>query len=215
MRPSRLCIIAPFCLAVAFIGAAIADPLVEALSNAGVFGPGNYTDHSMVDVIPALAIGLTAATVWLLIEVRKLLGRPVCKPRWLSRSLRALDAQCIAKMYPVIFAVQLVILFSMETLEQIAVYGHVIGLLIWLGGPIAVSLLAHALVCACATFILHRVTRKCAAAIVVIGCFIARLFAVRAVRANDTLTISWQAISARVASPLPCRIGGRAPPLPA
>ena len=40
------------------MAAAIADPLVEFASNAGWFGAGNFTDHSNLDVVPALFAGV-------------------------------------------------------------------------------------------------------------------------------------------------------------
>src|SRR5262249_25040176 len=52
-----------FSLAVAVIASAIADPLLEAASNAGIFGNAHYTDHSNLDVLPALAVGLVAVAI--------------------------------------------------------------------------------------------------------------------------------------------------------
>src|SRR5208283_1357179 len=46
-----------FCGTVAILAAALADPLVEFASNAGLFGGGAFTDHSMLDVLPALIAG--------------------------------------------------------------------------------------------------------------------------------------------------------------
>src|SRR5579863_7532885 len=59
-----------FCAAVAMIAAAIADPLVESASNAGWFGPGNFTDHSTWDVVPAFLVGLFFVALYLWLRVR-------------------------------------------------------------------------------------------------------------------------------------------------
>jgi hypothetical protein len=44
----------------AVLAAAIADPLVEFASNAGWFGPGNFTDRSNLDVGPVFALGIAS-----------------------------------------------------------------------------------------------------------------------------------------------------------
>ena len=46
-----------FCVGGAFIAAAIADPIVESAANPRWFGPGRLTDHSNLDVLPALLAG--------------------------------------------------------------------------------------------------------------------------------------------------------------
>jgi len=212
---SRPWIFVLFCLAAAFIAAAVADPFVEALSNSGVFGTARYTDRSTIDVLPVLAVGVAGAMAWTLIQVRKLLGVAPARSDWLQRSARAIDGRCVLTMYPVIFALQIVILFFMETVEQMAVYGHVIGPLIWLGGPVAISLAAHAIVCLAASFVLHRILYRCASAITVIARFVARLFSVLAADATGTFTVALQFVPGSTTSPLHCRIGERAPPLSA
>lgn len=212
---SRPWIRALFCVAAAFIGAATADPFIERLSNAGVFGSGNFTDRSTVDVLPALAIGVAGAILWVLIQVRKILGVPLAKPDWLRRSARAIDLRSAVSLYPAILVLQIAILFLMETLEQVAVYGHVIGPLIWLGGPVAVSLVTHAFVCLSVTLVLHRILRKCSVAIAGIVRFVAGLFTVLPAHALRVVMLASRAAFRSAASPLPCRIGERAPPLSA
>jgi len=136
-----------FCIAAAVIAAATADPLVEGASNAGWFGPGSYTDHSYLAVAPTLALGALLVVLYLVLRVRRDLSQA---------SNDALHTNLRRLLVP-IFAMQLALLATMETLEQIAVDGHSLGSTIWLGGPIWFSLSVHAAVCVAVTFALAKV----------------------------------------------------------
>jgi hypothetical protein len=132
-----------FCAAVAMIAAAIADPLVESASNAGWFGSGNFTDHSTWDVVPILLVGLLFVALHLWSRVRMTLDAQYDAPDW-PRLAKDLLSHSVIRLVPMICAAQVAILYLMETAEQRVMYGHVLGGLIWLGGPIAVSIAAHA-----------------------------------------------------------------------
>jgi hypothetical protein len=136
-----------FCIAAAAIAAATADPLVEGVSNAGWFGRGSYTDHSNLDVLPTLALGAILGVLYLVFRVRRDL---------LQASDDALHTTVSRLLVP-IFGLQLALLASMETLEQIVVAGHSLGRTVWLGGPIWFSLSVHAAVCVAVSFGLARV----------------------------------------------------------
>ncbi|MGB6984452.1 MAG: hypothetical protein WBD74_00605, partial [Candidatus Aquilonibacter sp.] len=125
-----------FTLAAAVIAAAIADPCVETVANAGWFGPGNFTDHSTLDVVPALVSGAVLIAICLAMRIRREL---------LRASGEALRAD-VERLLPALFATQLGVLWTMETGEQIVVAGHPLGGTIWLGGPLWFSLTVHALV---------------------------------------------------------------------
>jgi hypothetical protein len=135
-----------FCLVAGVTSAALADPLVEALSNHGVFGAGRFTDHSNADVLPALAAALVFATLFVVSAVRRavLRSRPGRAPAWLRDSRAAVPSRTALRLFPVAFAVQMVTLFGAETLEQLVAAGHAFGGAVWLGGPILVSLGLHA-----------------------------------------------------------------------
>ena len=76
-----------FCLAAAVIAAAIADPVVEFASNHGAFGAGNFTDHSSLDVVPALIAGLIAAALAVGLRVRSHFADATAPSRdWLAES---------------------------------------------------------------------------------------------------------------------------------
>jgi hypothetical protein len=69
-------------------------------------------------------------------------------------------------MLPSIFVLQLIALFGMETLEQIATVGHPLGGTLWLGGPVLFSFAAHLLSCVVSAWALYHGLRWSARAIV-------------------------------------------------
>jgi hypothetical protein len=191
-----------FTLAAAVVAAAIADPLVEAVSNAGWFGSGTFTDHSTLDVVPALIAGAVLIGVCFVLHIRREL---------LRASVEALRTD-IARLLPALFATQLAVLFVMETIEQVVVAGHLLGGSIWLGGPVWFSLAVHAstgiliafglahAICACARTTARMIRRI-------------RALAMRALHDPAPLALRrlgriWLAHHA----PVRCRIGNRAPP---
>lgn len=196
-----------FCATVAVLAAAMADPLVERASNAGFFGPGTFTDNSNLDVVPALCVGAIFILATALLRARSTLSLR------LKAAGNAMTPASLARMLPAIFTLQIAVLFGMETVEQYAVYGHGLGGTIWLGGPVAVSLAIHALVCLCAAVLVARTMKSIAHSVV-------RL--VRIFRAFVTLRAHGAAPHARAAreflfyrklAPIACRIGERAPPV--
>lgn len=162
-----------FCLAAAVTAAAVVDPIMERLSNAGVFGPGTFTDHSNLDIVPALCVGAALALLFVMGLVRRTLTRTSYAPRWLRISAHAVDDVMLLRALPAIYAMQIATLFAMETVEQMIVAGHPLGGSIWLGGPVALSLLLHAVGCVVLSMALSRVLRWSAQTvvdIVVIAC---------------------------------------------
>jgi hypothetical protein len=192
-----------FCIASAVLAAAIADPLVESVSNAGWFGPGMFTDHSNLDVLPALLCGTALLTCYLVLRVRRELFRA---------SGEALRAR-VGRLLPFIVALQLGVLFAMETLEQLVVAGHVMGGAIWLGGPIWFSLCAHAFVGIVVAYGLARLAWVCTQTTLrVMRRF--RALATRALHAPAPLAARGRGMAwVRANSPVLCRIGNRAPPI--
>ncbi len=120
-------------MAVAVIAAAIADPLVESVSNLGWFGPGSLTDHSNLDVFPALLAGIALLTLFMVRKARAVLAGRALSTGW-------------ATLLPAIFVLQIFTLYVMETIEQLLAFGHVLGPTIWLGAPPTISLGIHAVV---------------------------------------------------------------------
>lgn len=200
-----------FVFAVALVAAAIADPSIESASNAGWFGPGNFTDHSTLDVMPALIAG--AAVVLVLLALRTFgLFHAVDGKSLLRASDQAL-ADGPGRLLPLTYALQLALLFGMETLEQFAVYHHALGGTIWLGGPAVISLLGHAVACVAVAFIAARTIRAVAAIaarVISIVCAPATLRA----QPDGLILRRSGAFNRYYVLPTRCRIGERAPPLP-
>jgi hypothetical protein len=191
-----------FTLAAAVLAAAIADPLVEAASNAGWFGPGAFTDHSNLDVLPALLSGGVLIAICLALRVRRELLRAS------SEALRA----DIGRLLPALLASQFAVLFTMETIEQMIVAGHPLGGTIWLGGPLWFSFAVHAVTGIAVALALARAICACARTT---ARLIRRIHAL-AMRAHDAAPLAlrrrgciWLTHDALVRF----RIGDRAPPL--
>ena len=201
-----------FCIAAAVMAAAIVDPIVETMSNSGVFGPGIFTDHSNRDVIPALVVGAVLAAVVLGFVAWRLLTNRVYAPLWLRESALHFAPSSMLSVVPVVFAFQLVSLFAMETLEQIVVWGHVLGPTIWLGGPIAASLLMHLAGSFCVTWILAHVLRRSAYTIANVVRFVLQAF-VKLCPSRPVVHAKRVGTSpARFIEPIIARLKGRAPP---
>lgn len=191
-----------FCAALAVMSAAIADPLVEFASNAGWFGRGSFTDHSNLDVVPALLAGVALMTLYLFRKARLVVSGQAF-PRG------------IAPLVPAIFAFQILALYGMETAEQVVVAGHLLGPAVWLGAPPLISLAIHSVVCAGVSLWFGRSIRSLAATtlrvirlIRAIATFAVRSCAIPARRVFD-------ALSFKELGPVLCRIGERAPPVAA
>jgi hypothetical protein len=194
---ARLC----FCVLAAVVSAAIADPLLEALSNAGFFGPGNYTDHSTLDVLPVLGIGALLAVLHLSIHVSHLLRNA------------GLDAsETLWALLPWIFVAQIAALYGMETVEQIVIGGHALGGAVWLGAPVAISLAAHAATCLLVTFTAAWLLRRCARAALRLAHLALRPIPSASRALRPIILDRAFAVPARILAPTACRIGERAPP---
>jgi hypothetical protein len=172
----------------ALVAAALGDALVEGLSNAGVLWQGQYTDQSSLDLLP-LFVAVIAIVVLLGRWVKRKIRSTGLPARTLIASTsRALVPNEMTSALPAIFALQLSILFSMETIEQIVVYGHDFGGTLWLGGPIAVSLLIHALIAIACAFLFSGALRAVARALIcAVKCIFARYVEILAAHRAETL----------------------------
>ncbi|MBV8149612.1 MAG: hypothetical protein JO092_11005 [Candidatus Eremiobacteraeota bacterium] len=206
----RLC----FCLAVAVVAAAVADPLVEAASNAGWFGPGSFTDHSSIDVLPTFVLGCGFVVLYAALRVRRMLGACHGNEQTALRLSNEVLDYCMPVMLPVIFTLQIALLYSMETAEQFAVWGHALGGTIWIGGPVVASLAAHAVACVAATFLVARAIRSLGTAALRVLRLMRALATLLPIPSpprtgfrQGTVALSWTFA--------PRSAGKRAPPLPA
>jgi hypothetical protein len=202
-----------FCVAVALIALAIADPLTEWASNRGVFGPGDFTDHSNADVLPALLVGLIFIALHLLARGRYAARASAYEAqRWFAAWSRALDMRSLARLLPFTLGLQIAALWLAETLEQFLIYGHGLGGSVWLGGPLLAALTIHLTLCAivalASTLVIGALARTALrAARVVVA------LALLALREAHPIARRWAYLpTRRFSAPLVCRIGGRAPP---
>ena len=200
---------AAFCLAVALTAAALVGPLVEYLADAGTFGPQSYTDRSNADVLPALCIGGLVAAALVLALARRLVRPSAAAPTWAreaAEATRISRSQMLAT-----FGTQIAVLFVMETCEQIAIWGHPLGGTIWLGGPIAVSLVLHAIGGIAVAGIFSRALRWLAVRVAVV------LWLVQSLALLVKQTLLTHSIAGGLALHYPAeralrRLRGRAPP---
>jgi hypothetical protein len=202
-----------FCLAVAIIASAIADPMVESASNAGWFGPGTFTDHSTADVIPALLAGCLAAVVCLMFRVRAALATTSSHKTFLRATGQALDSG-LARLLPPAFALQMLVLYAMETAEQYIVWGHTLSPTIWLGAPALISLGAHAVVCGVVAWVVARSVRALARATLRVIQFVQAFTTLRIRSTQPIARLSRDSDTyASLGTVLLRGIGERAPPL--
>jgi hypothetical protein len=193
----------PFLVAVALVAAALADPIVESIANAGTFGPG-YADNTHLGVIPTVVLGAILAA-----EIAAVRG--IALLRGFASAPRAFS---LGDM-PIVFALQLATLFALESGEQLVVDGHLAGGLVWLGGPVAFSLLVHAAMGVACTFVLGALVRAIARAFAsVVRTVLDLLWTLqRARHAADLRSRDGDAPVPRAQAPHVRQIGGRAPPL--
>jgi hypothetical protein len=199
-----------FCLAVALTAAALIGPLVEYLANAGAFGTGAFTDRSNADVAPALCIGALVAAAFVAALARRLLRPSAPVPTWARRAAAATRISHL--QMAITFGMQIAALFVMETGEQSAVWGHPLGGTIWLGGPIAISLLLHAIGCIAVAGLFSRALRWLAIRVAVVLRLVQFLLLV----AKQTLLTNRISFSLALQHPAERamhRLRGRAPPL--
>ena len=201
-----------FCIAVATLAASIASVVVESASNAGWFGAGDYTDHSYRDLPPALISVMFFLGAYVVVRLRAELS---CSDAAIDavRIVRGALSHNLLRAMPVIFPIQIAMLYAMESLEQRVVYGHVLGGTIWLGGPSVVALGLHMLICAVAVLVVSTAVRSITDAAANI---IRRIRELVLVTPRDARPVFYRENPTAVGhlpTPILCRIGERAPPL--
>jgi len=165
-----------FVLTAALVSAVVGDALVEGLSNTDLLWRGHFTDRSSIDLLPvALLASAMLIALFACVVLRQARESGTSTRSLILSSARLLRKRTVAKLLPVIFGLQFAVLFAMETIEQRVVYGHILGGTLWLGGPIAVSVLIHALLgVVCAFLIAGTVQRTAARLMRFVSAIIAR-----------------------------------------
>jgi hypothetical protein len=152
----------PFVLATALVAGALGDPLVETISDTGIFGPG-YHDTNHLGVLPALICGLVLTLEVVLLRcLQALRGGTRCERDWLIAVAERFSSRSPLRDVPYVFVLQLGVVFAIETAEQLLVGGKPEGGTGWLGGPVAFSLAVHALIAVVVTIVLAYLTREVA-----------------------------------------------------
>lgn len=188
-----------FCLAIAVMAAAIADPLVEFASNAGWFGPGRYTDRCNFDVVPTLVAGVAFLALFMVRRARSILVEDALPRRFTA-------------LFPAIFVLQLLTLYVMETVEQILVFGHPFAPTVWLGAPLPMSLAVHGAIGLVTTYAVVRSRRSLAATTLrVIRLIVAVAAFLQTVA--PTVAGAFKSVRLKKLVPIFCAIGERAPPI--
>jgi hypothetical protein len=203
-----------FAMVAAVAAAAIVDPVVEGLSNVGLFGSGTYTDGSNADVIVVLTIAGLIAAIFVALMVQRMLRGTAAPSRWLRVSSTQLGSAGIAGLLPAIFVLQLGVLYAMETLEQTLVVGHAFGGTVWMGAPVLASLLLHGVGCIIVSFGLARLLQVLARRIVEVVRFALRCWLLQRNVGPLRKPRAAPIVISRLLEPLIERLLGRAPPLP-
>ncbi|MEA2718939.1 MAG: hypothetical protein QOJ39_803 [Candidatus Eremiobacteraeota bacterium] len=202
-----------FVVAVAAIAAALADRIIEGLANHGAFGRAGFTDGSYAVNGPVAVLGAIFMLRFLYLRVRRALcaGRDAQAAR--APAWHKLTPASLALRLGTIFVVQIVALWAMETVEQFAVFGHGFGGTIWLGGPVAMSLAVHAVLCVATALTARSVLRALEPRAVRL---LRALLAVLAVAGNGSRPRFSAGLAPVIVLPyfVLCRIGVRAPPVP-
>lgn len=142
-----------FLTAVALVAAAIGNVSVESLSDAGVFGSA-YHDADHASVLPTLDVGLFfVVTVLALHLVERRRGD------WLLDAARGFTQSSPLRAFIPVYALQLALVFAMENAESLLGHEGFVWGVAWLGAPVLVSLIAHALISIAALYGLDRVMR--------------------------------------------------------
>ena len=205
----------PFLIAVALVAAALGDALVESVSNTGIFGP-SYFDNNHLSIVPALLAGIVLALEAIGFHCYALFRRARSTQRgWLVDVATCIAARSVFADLPYVFVMQIVALFVMESAEQLVFGGKLLGGTAWLGGPMAFSVVTHALIGALCTVLLgwsmRAISETVASLVVTAIAFIT--IAVARNAAGPILARRDELTSPRAQSPHARQIGERAPPL--
>jgi hypothetical protein len=210
----------PFLIAVALVAAAIADPVVESISNTGVFG-GHYADDNHTGVIPTLLAGLLLmfeiAAVRCFQSLRssnRSKGSNGSNGR-LADVAREFSTRSPARDLPSVLALQLAVLFMLESTEQLLVGGKLLGGIVWLGGPICFSLFTHALIGSGCLLLVRRLIRAMSTALASLVRIAIEFISIARILGERGAVHRRRGAPAhlRAQAPHVRQIGGRAPPL--
>ena len=204
----------PFLLAAALIAGGVGDPLVETIADTGIFGAG-YHDTNHLGVLPALVCGLVLTIEIALLRCIQAFRRDSRTSRdRLIAVVERFGARSAPRDVPIVFILQLLVVFAIETTEQLLAGSGARSALEWLGGPIAFSLGVHALLALVITIVLASLARAIAATLLSLVRIAFAFIAMQPARGGAAPLHQWLdgGFGRRRQSPRACRVGGRAPP---
>jgi hypothetical protein len=214
-KPASLLFREGYLAGAALIAAALGDPLVENVSNTGIFGT-HYSDTNHISIVPALVAGVLLVLVIIGLRcVEMCMVSAGGRRDWLVDVATAISTRSPARDFPCVFGMQLAALFAMESTEQVLLGGKLLGGTVWLGGPIAFSLLTHAVIGAGCILLLKWFVRSMLATFASLVCIalefilITRTYGVL----GALLRRSEEPECHRAQAPHVRQIGERAPPL--
>jgi hypothetical protein len=209
----RIAVRCSYLAAAALVAAAVGDLLVESIANTGILG-GHYSDRNHTSVLPTLLAGAIIALELVVLRVARTVRRSESRPGWLRTAAAQLRARRALADLPLVYALELGALFVMESIEQLLATGALPAGTAWLGGPVAFSLAAHALLALAATLALRWLIRALSATVaslILVAIAFVRLSR-REARSAFCRRLDAPAVH-QTPSPHLLRIGGRAPPL--
>jgi len=204
----------PFLLAVALVAAGLGDPVVESVANTGIFG-GHFADNDHLAVLPTLFAGLIIALEILAVRFLEVWRSADGPGDRLIGVAKDIGARSFAREFPLIFGLQLISLFGLESVEQLFAGGKLLGGTAWLGGPVFFSLMVHAIIGAICTFALGACMRAMVRTFAsIVRTAVRFIWLAIAKTTGGTFHLNRRAaLHARAQAPHVRQIGGRAPPL--
>lgn len=200
-------------LAAAAFAALAAHQFVHALADWGRF-PSAYDEYNHGALVPLAWSAATLSFAAALFAFGDALFAERTED-WLRGAARTIARRRFGEIAGAILVLQFGTLFAMESAEQVIAFGHPLGGLAWLGGPVAVALAIHIAAALCATAALAGAARFLAAAAALVRTIVATFAARRAPgRAGAVARRPFPRRTARC-NVVARRIGKRGPPLPA
>jgi hypothetical protein len=145
--------------AVALVAAALGDPLVETVSNTGIFGRA-FIDDNHQSVAIVLVAGIVLGVLLLIARFRfAAAGASTNSRDWLREVISGLLSTSSSRHIAPIFAAQMAVVYAMESCEQLLGTGASVHGFSWLGAPIVFSLPMHLAVCVFCAYVIRHATR--------------------------------------------------------
>jgi hypothetical protein len=200
--------------AIALIAAALGDPLVETVSNTGIFGRA-FIDDNHQSVATVLVAGLVLGLLLLVVRFRFASARASKgSPDWLHEVVSGLSRTSSSRHIAPIFGAQLAVVYVMESCEQLLGPGASVHGLSWLGAPLVVSLPMHFAVCVFCACVIRHATRSILPGFIAAICDVLDRILVEFARdaARSVFVSSIEQLVRHVRLTAAQRIRGRAPP---